>query len=245
MLNLNKILKLDNLVGNANQAKSTSHHHSEAFTVLNKLKQSHALIYLSLGNNTQNSYQSIILDVDSDAGTISIDELFPNKLILNVGDQVLVTTRETKQKSMTFHTRVQNILNNGTQTSYVLSLPDYVDSHQRREAFRLPIKGQANWEEEDLHSRQAKVMDISLSGVKLSVAKAPLEIGSEIENCELLFSTLRLTCDLKVTRIDKNEEQTDITTIGARMTTLSMAERRKLEQFLMQQQRQSRLQSAY
>lgn len=244
MLNLNKILKTEKSANSDAKSKLAAPRR-EIFAALNRLKQNHALIYLSLGQNGQNTYQSIILDVDAETDTITIDELFPNKLILKIGDQVSVTIRESKHHSLTFHTKVKDLDEEGDHPSYILSLPEYVDSHQRREAFRLPIKGQANWDNTNTLCKEAQVEDISISGVKLSMPETPLAVGGEIENCQLQFSTLSFTCDLKVTRIDNSNERPDVTTIGARMTTLDPAERRKLEQFLMQQQRHYRLRSAY
>ena len=238
MLNLNKML--NPLHSSSENDRKDSVEVEETYDALNKLQQSHALIYVSLGQHSQNTYQSIILDVDAETATIAIDELFPSGLALKTGDQVSVTIRESTQHSLTFNTRVKAQQSEAGQTSYVLSLPSYLDAHQRREAFRLAVRGKASWEENDFSPVHAKVKDISISGVKLTMPEAALQVGNEIEDCELKFSSLNLTCDLKVTRID-NSEHPEMVTVGARMLTLGAAEKRKLEQFLMQQQRQNRL----
>ncbi|MBR9911026.1 MAG: PilZ domain-containing protein [Gammaproteobacteria bacterium] len=158
-----------------------------------------------------------------------------------------MTVRISKHRSLTFHTRVAERLNDGDQPSYSLVLPSQLDGHQRRDAFRLATQGSARWQMGSIEIDQARVSDISISGVQISLPETPgdsppLAVGEAIENCNLQIASLNLHCDLRVARIA--EADSGITTIGAQMVTLDSSERRQLEQFIMREQRLQRLRSA-
>lgn len=212
---------------------------------LERIQKTHALIYVSLGSKGEHAYQSIIVDVDRQNAAIEIDKLFPDGLLLNEGDRVSVTIRHSREQSLTFQSRVAKRRDEGQAISYTLSLPNHLDGHQRREAFRLPTRGQIRWQDEQSNEAEAAhITNISVTGVQFALPLAlesTLEVGEQIADCHLQLASLDLICDLRVTRKSPSERDPEITNIGAKLVTLDPEKRRKLEQFIMREQRYQRV----
>lgn len=208
---------------------------------LDTLRRKHALIYVSFSGAAENAYQSIILDLDREQGCFEIDELFPVGFLLEVGHKIAVTVRHNAEQSLTFYSSVRERRSVNGSTSYILNLPVHVDGHQRRDAFRLETRGDVHWGVQGSWD-SARVQDISISGIRLSVPEelgSEFQIGSDIESATINLRGMDVTTDLKVTRKSANDETGDLI-VGARMTTLTPATRRKLEQFIMREQRHHR-----
>jgi hypothetical protein len=92
---------------NANPAAPTDDLRAlrEVYLNLFDVQRSHALIDVAI-DGVDAHYQSIILGVDPERGTISIDELFPAGFVGLPGQPVTVTVRLDGSRRLTFNTHI-------------------------------------------------------------------------------------------------------------------------------------------
>lgn len=215
------------------------------------VQRSHALIDVAV-DGVDARYQSIILGVDPEAGTVTIDELFPRGFVGLPGQALTVSVRLDGSRRLSFGT---HILERGSDDDgvelYRLMLPETLDYNQRRGAYRLKL-GQgwsipSEFRTPDQRRCRATVRDLSSTGIRLVVEgtagqPAPFGEGDVLSNLQFDFAGRSFRCLADVRNV--SSEQPGGTVIGAAFRGLSRLERRSLERMIMQVQRQQAQQLA-
>jgi c-di-GMP-binding flagellar brake protein YcgR len=213
----------------------------EVYLNLFDVQRSHALIDVTI-DGIEARYQSIILGVDPEAGTVTIDELFPRDFVGLPGQPVSITVRLAGSRRLTFASRIVERRRDAEGTVlYQLALPETLDYNQRRGAFRLKLgQGWAVASEfvtPDASRCAATVRDLSSTGIRLQVRNtAPLNEGDVLQNLQFEFAGRSFQCRADVRSVRDDGEQG--TVIGAAFLDLPRVEQRSLERMIMQLQRQ-------
>lgn len=204
------------------------------------VQRSHALIDVTI-DGVDARYQSIILGVDPEQGTVTIDELFPHGFVGLPGQPVTITVRLDGSRRLSFASHIlQRSREDGTEL-YTLMLPDVIDYNQRRGAFRLRFgAGRAVASEflaPDSRRCSATVRDLSSTGIRLELpAAAALNAGDVLHDLQFEFAGRSFQCRADVRNVRSNGA--DNTVIGAAFVDLPRVEQRSLERMIMQLQRQ-------
>lgn len=198
-------------------------------------QRSQAIIEISL-DGAPGIYQSTILGVDTQAGLIAIDQIFPAGFAAEPGRHVTVTLRLGERREQ-FGTHIVAREDDGER--YQLRLPPSVGYRQRRSVYRLPLRGGgAVGSEFNTGSVRyaALVRDISPLGIRLALpAWLPLATGALLENLEFELLGERFRCAAKVRNVRSTGGSG--TEIGAEFSALARPQQRALERLIMQAQR--------
>ncbi len=215
----------------------------EVYLNLFDVQRSHALIDVAI-DGVDAHYQSIILAVDPERATITIDELFPAGFIGLPGQPVTVTVRLDGSRRLTFNTHIVNRRDDENAIdSYVLALPASLDYNQRRGAFRLQMgSGWAvvsEFRAPDQQHCSARVRDLSSTGIRLELQQPlPLHEGDVLEDLQFEFAGRNYHCLADVRSVISTDERADRFLVGAAFRDLPRLEQRSLERMIMQRQRQ-------
>lgn len=221
----------------------------EVYLNLFDVQRSHALIDVAI-DGVDAHYQSIILSVDPEAGTIAIDELFPAGFIGLPGQPVTVSVRLDGSRRLTFNTHIMTRRDDDRSVdSYVLALPESLDYNQRRGAFRLSLgSGWAvvsEFRAPDQQQCSARVRDLSSTGIRLELQSSlPLSEGDVLEDLQFEFAGRNYHCLADVRSVLGGEDPADRYLVGAAFRDLPRLEQRSLERMIMQMQRQQVQQTA-
>lgn len=215
----------------------------EVYLSLFEVQRSHALIDVAI-DGVDAHYQSIILDIDPERGSITIDELFPPGFVGLPGQPVTVTVRLDGSRRLTFNTQITSRIADGRDVdSYFLALPENLDYNQRRGAFRLRL-GQglvatSAFTTPDQQSVSARIRDLSSTGIRLELPQSlPLQEGDVLQDLQFDFAGRRFHCAADVRNLHSVQDHGEHIIVGAAFRDLPRPEQRSLERMIMQKQRQ-------
>jgi c-di-GMP-binding flagellar brake protein YcgR len=185
-------------------------------------------------------YQSVILKVDAEAGSILIDELFPSGFVGLPGQPVVVALRRQDGSRAGFATRIIERCNSAGVDSYRLSLPGSVDYQQRREVFRLRLTRRSatisEFQTSDQQFCAAVVRDLSADGIRLELQNSiQLAPGDLLIGLNFEFERHHFHCQAVVRHVYNGRSGEII--IGAAFRDFPRLQQRLLERMIMQQQR--------
>lgn len=221
----------------------------EIIANLRSLQDGHDPLIITFTERNQR-FQSYVIDVDRDAGTVVFDELIPRD-----GERYLLAGESFRVEG--FHDGVRiawdgagpvTLLDNENGRGYKSSLPTEVIYHQRRNAFRAALKLSALVDVElagdKLASRKlrGKLLDISATGCKLRFdgdIGGHLQLGQVYERfaAALPFGAINAPVELRYLHF---EERLDTTFAGVRFHNMSGLTGRNVERFVYQLQRDAR-----
>ncbi len=197
------------------------------------------------------TYQSLILDSDTDEQTLLIDELFPGPFEPSVGQTLNIHIRQDNGQGITFNTDIlENHEYNGAPI-HVVRMPPTLEQYQRRNAFRLLLDKLKNVESTfavNSHNYTGWLKDLSISGLRLAAPKEAFEnmtLGDKLYNVEFDFAGGHIDCDLMVRHIvaAEEDEACDTVFVGAEFDDILPQDSRHLEQAINRIQRQQRKQA--
>ena len=215
----------------------------EIYLSLFDIQQSHALIDVTI-DGVQARYQSIILDVDPERGTVTIDELFPPGFVGLSGQQVTVSVRIDDSRKLTFKTYIASRRADDRDIdTYYLALPENLDYNQRRGAFRLQLGRNAQAVSEfiapDQQPISARIRDLSSTGIRVELPHSvALQEGDVLEDFKFEFAGRTFYCNADVRNLSGDADRKTPLTVGAMFRDLPRADQRSLERMIMQKQRQ-------
>ena len=215
----------------------------EVYLTLFEVQRSHELIDVAIDGSSAH-YQSIILGVDPERGTVTIDELFPPGFVGLPGQRVTISVRLDGSRRMSFTTHITARQADGRDIdSYFLALPENIEYNQRRGAFRLQL-GQgmlvtSEFVAPDQQSVSARIRDLSSTGVRLELLQPlPLKEGDVLQDLKFDFAGRSFHCVADVRNLRSTKDAKEALTVGAVFRDLPRAEQRSLERMIMQRQRQ-------
>ena len=215
---------------------------------LRLLQESHDPLIITFHERTQR-FQSYLVEVDRDSGTIALDEMIPRD-----GERFLLNGEAYRVEG--FHDGVRIAWDgNGSLTideskggrCYRGAMPAEVVYHQRRNAFRAALK-LAQLVNIELGGEKlkapvnGKLLDISATGCKLRFdgdISDRLQLGEVYDRfiAALPFGNMTAPVELRYLH---HEERIDTTFAGVRFHNMSGLVQRQVERFVYQLQREAR-----
>lgn len=220
----------------------------EIFANLRLLQQAHDPLVIAFHERSQR-FQSYLIDIDRAANRLVLDEMIPSdgERFLQNGEPFRVEAfHDGVRIAWECLTPVTIATSNGAR-SYISAIPQEVLYHQRRNAFRAPLK-------------QGQLIKIELGGDKLRTPLIGQMLDISATGCRLRFKGdvteglqsgqvyERLTIHLPFGQITTPTEarhiqyvdKLDITFIGTRFHRISGPVQRQIERFVYQVQRDAR-----
>lgn len=215
---------------------------------LRQLQQNHDPLVITFSERNQR-FQSYLVEVDRERGLMALDEMIPND-----GERFLKNGEAFHVEA--FHEGVRIAWDCEQQVDigeldgarcYWSALPSEIVYHQRRNAFRAPLKP-AQLTPVKLAGDKMKVavegqlLDISATGCKLRFkgdVTNRLQAGQVYERftADLPFGAMTTAVELRHLQY---EEKLDLSYAGVRFFRISGLEQRQVERFVYQLQREAR-----
>jgi c-di-GMP-binding flagellar brake protein YcgR len=195
-------------------------------------------------------YQSHLVDLDRERGLLALDELVPadgeTRLLAGESFHVQGYHEGIRMAWRTERAQIRRGEHQGHRC-YWIELPEEMDYHQRRDAYRAPLKPSQiptiNLAGSLLSpSLVGKLLDISATGCKLRFpgnVLSVLERGEVYERLSIALpeATLVLAAELRHLHY---EERHEASFAGMRFHEITGLEQRQIERFVFQVQRESR-----
>ncbi|HET8705150.1 MAG TPA: flagellar regulator YcgR PilZN domain-containing protein [Pseudomonadales bacterium] len=220
----------------------------QAYLALSRLMREHVLVRVKIEGVAQ-IYQSMVLGVNANDGSLLLDELFPRDGILEGLDGQWITVF-CSQGGMTtrFVSCVMDTIEQDGDLVHRLSFPHAVEQDQRRAAFRLPVGDavpiEAVVESPSKQSLHAKVIDVSPFGVRLAIEgldEAEVKSGVVLERLNLVLGREgNIHCGLDVRNARRVGSEGGYTLVGGRFVGLPESQRSRLDRFILRAQRNLR-----
>lgn len=167
------------------------------------LQQNRQLLEVRWGSSSRR-YQSLILAVDVERELIWIDELFPQQLVLDVGDSITLR-HHRKGEELVIETHVVAMANQFGAQGIALSLPEQIQWQPRRRQPRFALGGAATLVKIRTLGADAcygKLQDISTGGFSVSISGnllGQLRHGALLPVCEMMLDDqLQIRCKGRV-----------------------------------------------
>lgn len=185
-------------------------------------------------------YQSVILQVDPQVGSILIDELFPAGFSGLPGQPLTITVRRLDGSRSSFTTRVIERRNIDGADNYLLTLPASIAYQQRREVFRLRLGRRggvvSEFQTADQQFCAATVHDLSAAGICLELQNSvQVAAGDVLTGLDFDFEQQRFSCQARVRHVYCDRAGKIM--VGAAFYDFPRLQQRALERLIMQQQR--------
>lgn len=215
---------------------------------LRQLQQDHDPLIITFHERNQR-FQSYVIEADRDKNLLILDELMPSD-----GERYLISGETFSVEAFHDGVRVawkceQNvrIAEHQGARCYFSPMPTEVLYHQRRSAYRAPIK-QAELIKIELAGNKLRtalpgqLLDISATGCKLRFPgdiSSSLQAGQVHESFSARFPFGVMTTPVEIRHV-QYEDKVDTTFVGARFHRISGQEQRQVERFVFQLQREAR-----
>lgn len=215
---------------------------------LRQLQQNHDPLIITFNERNQR-FQSYVIEVDRDKNLLILDELMPND-----GERYLANGEAFNVEA--FHEGVRvawtceqsvRITDHEGARCYFSPMPLEVTYHQRRSAFRAPLK-QSELIKIELAGDKLRtavpghLLDISATGCKLRFPgniTSSLQAGQVYERFTARFPFGAMTTAIEMRHV-QYEDKVDTTFVGARFHRINGQEQRLVERFVYQLQREAR-----
>ncbi len=215
---------------------------------LRQLQQNHDPLIITFHERNQR-FQSYVIEVDRDKNLLILDELMPND-----GERYLANGEAFNVEA--FHEGVRvawtceqsvRITDHEGARCYFSPMPLEVTYHQRRSAFRAPLK-QSELIKIELTGDKLRtavpghLLDISATGCKLRFPgniTSSLQAGQVYERFTARFPFGAMTTAIEMRHV-QYEDKVDTTFVGARFHRINGQEQRLVERFVYQLQREAR-----
>ena len=215
---------------------------------LRQLQQNHDPLIITFHERNQR-FQSYVINVDRDKDLLILDELVPND-----GERYLANGEAFSVEA--FHDGVRvawkceqsvRITEHEGARCYFSPMSLEVIYHQRRSAFRAPLK-QSELIKIELAGDKLRtaipghLLDISATGCKLRFPgniSSSLQAGQVYERFTARFPFGAMTTAIEMRHV-QYEEKLDTTFVGARFHRINGQEQRLVERFVYQLQREAR-----
>lgn len=215
---------------------------------LRQLQQHHDPLIITFEGRNQR-FQSFVIEVDRDKQRVVLDEMIPRdgERFLQNGEAFTVEAFRDGVKIAWECEHDVHITEHEGARCYFSPLPVEVTYHQRRSAFRAPLK-QGELIKVTLASEKLRdahpgfLLDISATGCKLRFAGNLSEILQTAQVYERFTAQLpfgALTTSLEMRHI-QYDDKLDITFVGARFYRMDGPGQRLVERFVYQLQREAR-----
>lgn len=220
----------------------------EVFSALRQLEEHRDPLIITFHERSQR-FQTFIIQINRERGVLALDEMVPNdgERFLKSGESFRIEGfHEGVRIAWEYKQQVQIGQMEGS-SCYWCPMPTEVLYHQRRNAYRAPLK-QTQAVNIELSGERLKtpvkglLIDISATGCKLRFpgdASKGLQAGQVYERlvAQLPFGSMTTAVELRHLVYD---EKLDMTFVGMRFHRMSGLEQRQIDRFVYQLQREAR-----
>jgi c-di-GMP-binding flagellar brake protein YcgR len=199
---------------------------------IERIRTQHALLSVRVAN-TQDTFNSVILEIDPQYRWLTMDELHPD-----AGHRAFIAQRritvfgEFDGVDLRFDCELIEV---GTQSNihfYRVSFPKAVKYYQRRSSYRVRV----------LRSTAVPVIVMLSGGVAVKFARGAsknITRGQLISECEIRFPDgEKLICAIEARHVVRNNQ--DQTLLGARFMRLTNVQQRMVNRFIASLERELR-----
>ena len=215
---------------------------------LRQLQQAHDPLIITFHERNQR-FQSYVIEVDRDKNLLILDELMPSdgeRYLLNGEAFSVETFHEGVRVAWQCEATLRISEHQGARC-YFSPMPPEITYHQRRSAYRAPLK-QTESVKVELSGDKLRtpisglLLDISATGCKMRFpgsVGSNLQAGQVYERFSARFPFGGMTTAVEVRHVHY-DDKADITFIGVRFHRINGQEQRLVERFVYQLQRESR-----
>lgn len=222
---------------------------SRELKLLKELQKKRSLLEVSFPK-TQDTFQTIILNINTEDNYMTIDEFFPKPPInaLSMGSHIEIQHKQAGNVTR-FDAQLLAKNNSNGVPYYAISLPKHIATGQRREKNRIRIPKDSGITVKCTSPRKipwfATAQNISVEGIKLDIAgdiTDELYRNIKLTKCEIkLPNDVTVICQLEVKNFRYNRSPYKRTYIGAKLLNLTPTMREEINQFVLQELDTSRL----
>lgn len=242
---LDKLFKKGQLKGAADSVQSeaaTSTPVPDEYQALWELKKQRQLLEVKI-TGTSRSYQSMIMAIDLERGLLWLDDLFPQQLILDAGDELCIRHHRNTEELVIRAPIVALGSSYGT-SGIAIELPNFAYYQPRRRFPRYTIGHQSPLSVKIRPIGQepsfGTLQDISVGGMRLMVAGNLLPYlrhGAVMPLCEVnLSEDLQIRCRARICAFRMGRSPYRHTQISIEFIDLEEDKRTALGRFLREQQ---------
>lgn len=225
---------------------------SDNYSQLELLQRRHSFIEVKFPR-TEQSFQSMILELYPDDSYLLIDELYPvdKRQELIEGDAAEISAQAPGIKLSFFSQLLARETIDGTP-AYRMELPEEIGSTLRRRAFRVYVERENGLaievRDSDGQPLEAHIVNLSSDGIKLSLRgdmSKQLEKNRVLEHCVIkLPNYVDIECSIEIRNAYVIRSPSLRTLVGATMQVPMPSHRTKLGQYLAAIQRKQRRREA-
>lgn len=206
--------------------------------IISNIHKSRNLLNVSLPGDSR-PYNSIILEFDTDANTLTLDELNPQEGHTSFlqGRRAIIKTT-INGVDIRFQVELQNVSASDDIAYYIVGIPNKLDYHQLRAYHRVPIGLNSIpvlLIQNDKDLLEGELHDISAGGISVRFShKIPETIkrGTLIPTCMIELSNKdKISTELEIRFISKPDDGKR-TLIGARFVGMDKPQQRIVERFV-------------
>lgn len=216
-------------------------------SVLRPVMDRHTVITATFPN-CNHFFNTAFIEINPDSGTLVIDELNPNSgHDLFIKDQRIALHTMHEGVEISFMANLKKAGSEKGVVFYELEFPESIRYLQRRSSFRVPISG-ANKINAEIHTKNndiysGELSDISSEGMCIRFPKKTtisFDNSSEETQCLVrLPNKQEIKCTFKICHSIIND-LTNSLHIGGHFERLDKIQRRTIERFVVELQRESR-----
>jgi len=192
-------------------------------------------------NGTSRLYQSMIIALDIERGLLWLDDLFPQQLLVEVGDEITLRHHRNGEH-LVIRANVVALGANFGATGLAIMLPDNATYTPRRSAPRFSVNNDSPLMVKIRTLGQepcyGTLQDISTGGIRVNVAGnllGQLRHGAILPLCEVVLDDgFQLRCRAKVCAFRMNRSPYRNTQISIEFIDLADNKRAELNHFLRQ-----------
>jgi c-di-GMP-binding flagellar brake protein YcgR len=218
-----------------------------SFATLQTLMNERVFLQVRLPTLNDGTYQSLILDVDSEHNKLIIDDLFPRDAGPDITEGVPVEVF-CKHHGLRLHFEsvIEAITLVEDSIAYQLRVPATVASSQQRRHFRvhIPLDSGVKLATDMRDIAMASVLNLSSTGIGLIIPGNVEEVmrGQQVlKNCRLhLPMNAIVVCSVHLRSVQFKARPTRRTIVGGELAGVSAIDQKKLDQYLFSLQRSQR-----
>jgi len=218
-----------------------------SFSTLQTLMKERVFLQVRLPTLNDATYQSLILEVDSDLNKLVIDDLFPRDIGPDITEGVPVEVFCKHQGlRLHFESVIEAITLVEGNIAYQLKVPTQVESKQQRKHFRvhIPLDSGVKLATDVQNVAMASVLNLSSTGIGLIIPGNVEDIMRSqrvLKNCRLqLPMNMVVVCSVQVRSVQFKSKPTRRTIVGGELVDIAGTDQKKLDQYVFSQQRLQR-----
>jgi c-di-GMP-binding flagellar brake protein YcgR len=202
--------------------------------ILKGLNSARSLLTIFIGDDEQNHYSSVVLDVYPQERQFILSELNPvsgHKKQLE--HETLKIHALLKGVKVFFSARLGKTSTKDGISHYVFSYPDYIYYQQQRDHYRVHVTGN---NENTIHLDEAAegcLLDLSLGGIgALFPSKTKLEVGDTFPNAQIeLPGRHRISCGLEICNLTLADDKRQYR-VGVKFVDLEKEHERHVQRII-------------